>query len=139
MSADVLSKAKKLVEGTVVGHLATTEGGQPRVRPIAMKWVGERELWFATHAASRKVDQIKADTAVEVCFMDSAWNHVRVSGTASTTKDDADRQKLFVLIPDLEKHFEGPTDPKYILVKITIERIEYMGIGSIEYETHAVS
>jgi len=137
MSADVLTKAKKLVEETVVGHLATAEGEQPRVRPIAMRWVGERELWFATHAASRKIDQIKTDAAVEVCFVDPAWSHVRASGTASTTKNDADRKKLFELIPDLAKHFDGPTDPKYILVKIGIARVEYMGIGSVDYETHA--
>jgi general stress protein 26 len=136
MVADVLSKAKKLVEETVVGQLATAEGEQPRVRPIAMKWVGERELWFATHAASRKIDQIKSDAAVEVCFVDPAWSHVRVSGTASTTKDNAARKRLFELIPDLAKHFDGPTDANYILVKIAIERVEYMGIGSVDYETH---
>jgi general stress protein 26 len=136
MSKQVIESAKKLVEETVVGHLATEEGGQPRVRPIAMKWVGEGELWFATHAASRKVDQIKADTAVEVCFTDPAWNHVRVSGTASTTQNNAARKKLFELIPDLAKHFDGPTDPKYLLVKIAIKRVEYMGRGGGEYATH---
>jgi general stress protein 26 len=137
MSADVLSKAKKLIGETVVGHLATAEGEQPRVRPIAMKWVGEGELWFATHGKSRKMDQIKADAAVEVCFMDPAWNHVRASGTAATTQDNADRKKLFELIPDLAKHFEGPADPNYILVKIVLARVEFMGIGSVDYETHA--
>jgi general stress protein 26 len=137
MSADVLTKAKKLVEETVVGHLATAEGDRPRVRPVAMKWVRDAELWFATHAASRKIDQIKADAAIEVCFMDRAWNHVRVSGTASTTRANADRKKLFELIPDLAKHFDGPTDPNYVLVRIAIERVEYMGIGGADYETHA--
>jgi len=139
MSVDVVKKAKKLVEETVVGHLATAEGGQPRVRPIAMKWVGEHELWFATHAASRKVDQIKADAAVEVCFTDPAWNHVRVSGTASTTQANVARKKLFELIPDLEKHFDGPTDPKCLLVKVAIKRLEHMGVGAADYAVHEFS
>ena len=137
MGTDVVEKAKKLVEETVVGHLATAEGEQPRVRPVAIKWVGERELWFATHAGSRKVDQIAADTAVEVCFVDAKWDHARLAGTASTTQDDADREQLWELIPDLAQHFESATDPKYILVKVAIDRVEYMGRGTIEYETHA--
>jgi general stress protein 26 len=136
MSADVVEKAKKLIEKTVVGHLATAEAEQPRVRPIAMKWIGERELWFATHSDSRKVDQIEHDAAVEVCFTDPQWNHARLSGTASTTQDDADRCKLFELIPDLAKHFESATDPKYILVKIAIGRVEYMGAGMADYAKH---
>lgn len=136
MSADVVEKAKKLVEKTVIGHLGTAEGEQPRVRPIAMKWVGERELWFGTFADSRKVDQIKADAAVEVSFTDPQWNHARLSGTASTSQDDADRQKLFELIPDLAKHFESATDPKCILVKVAIERVEYMSHDVPEYASH---
>jgi general stress protein 26 len=136
MSADVVEKAKKLIEETVIGHLGTAEAEQPRVRPIAMKWVGERELWFATQSGSRKVDQIEHDAAVEVCFTDAQWNHARLSGTASTTQDDADRRKLLELIPDLAKFFESPTDPKYILVKIAIARVEYMGAGMADYATH---
>jgi hypothetical protein len=57
--------------------------------------------------------------------------------TASTSQNDADRRKFFKLIPDLAKHFEGPTDPKYILVKIAIGCVEYMGSGTGDYKTHA--
>ena len=141
MSADVVEKAKKLVQEADHGHLATAEGDQPRVRPISIKWVGERELWFATFADSRKVDQIKADAAVEVSFVDAQGSHVRVAGTASTTQDAdsksvADRQKLFELMPGLAGYFDGPTDPKYMLVKIAIRRVEYMGTGMLDYATH---
>jgi general stress protein 26 len=136
MGADTVKKARKLVEDVVVGSLATVEGNRPRVRPIAMMWVGERELWFATFGGSRKAAQLKKNAAAEVCFHDGQWNHVRLSGRASLTQDDADRRTLFKLIPDLAKHFSGPTDPDYTLVKIAIERIEHLGMGQAEYEVH---
>ncbi len=136
MDAEVIEKAKKLVEEVVVGNLATIAEHQPRVRPVAVKWVGERELWFSTHTGSRKLDQIEHNAAVEVCFNDAQWNHVRLSGRASTTKDNADRTKLFGMITELEKHFSGPTDPNFTLVKIAINRIEYMQTGAVEYATH---
>jgi general stress protein 26 len=136
MSAETVKKAKKLVEDVVVGHLATVEGNRPRVRPIAMMWVGERELWFATFGGSRKVEQLQGNPAVEVCFSDGQWNHVRLNGRAALTQDDADRRRLFQLIPDLEKHFSGPTDPDCTLVKIAIERIEQMAMGQTKYAVH---
>jgi general stress protein 26 len=136
MSAEVVEKAKKIVQEADHGHLATAEGDQPRVRPLSMTWVGERELWFATHADSRKVDQIKGDAAVEVSFVDAQGSHVRLAGRASTTQDSADRQKLLKLMPGLAGYFDGPTDSKYLLVKIAIDRIEYMGAGMLDYATH---
>ena len=136
MSEEAVEKAKKLVGEVAVGHLATTDGGQPRVRPIAMQWVGESELWFATHTGSRKVAQLEANPAVEVVFSDPQWNHVRLCGDATTGQDDADREKLLGLIPELAQHFSGPTDPNYTLVKIALECVEYMQMGITEYETH---
>lgn len=136
MSAEVIQRAKDLVGKVVVGQLATAGDDGPHVRPLAMKWVGERELWFATYAGSRKVGQIERNAAVEVCFHDEQWTHARLNGQASMTKDDADRQKLFGMIKELEQHFSGPTDPNYTLVKIAIERIEHMPPGAHEYEAH---
>ena len=136
MGADAIEKTKALIEQIMAGDLATVEGSQPRVRPIAMKWVGERELWFATGTGSRKTAQLKSNPAVEVCFSDAEWNHARLSGRATMTQDDGDRQKLFGMIKELAQHFSGPTDPNYTLVKIAIARIEYMPMGTHEYELH---
>ncbi len=136
MGADVIEKAKALVEEIMAGDLATVEGRQPRVRPIAMKWIGERELWFATATDSRKTAQLEGNPAVEVCFSDAQWNHVRLSGRATVTQNDGDRQKLFDMIEELAHHFDGPSDPNYTLVKIAIAHIEYMGAGTHKYEVH---
>jgi len=136
MSDEVVKKAKKLIEEVVIGDLATVEQGRPRVRPMAMKWVGERELWFATYAASRKVVQINSNAAVEVCFHDGEWSHVRLSGRASTTQDDAPRKEFWGMVKELGDYFSGPTDPDFTLVKIALERIEYMSAGAHEYQTH---
>ena len=135
MSEETLAKAKKLVGEVMAGHLATTDGGQPRVRPIAMRWVGENELWFATYTGSRKVAQLEANPAVEVAFSDPQWNHVRLCGDASMSQD-ADREKLLGLIPELAQHFAGPADPNFTLVKIALECAEYLPMGTTEYETH---
>jgi len=101
-----------------------------------MKWVGERELWFATGAGSRKVGQIESNASVEVCFHNKEWSHVRLSGQASTTKDDAARREFWGMVKELGDYFSGPTDPDFTLVKIVVERIEYMSAGAHEYRTH---
>ncbi len=44
--------------------------------------------------------------------------------------------RFWKMVKDLGDYFSGPTDPDFTLVKIAVERIEYMPAGTHEYQTH---
>ncbi len=136
MSLDVVERARKLVENVVIGYLATAGGDGARVRPMGARWIGERELWFHTVTGTRKVPEIELNPSVEICFRDADWNHVRISGRATVTRDPDALAKLCEAWPEIIGRYTGPADPKLTVIKLVIDRIEYSAAGVPDYETH---
>ena len=107
-----------------------------------------KELDFFSDLDEKVLDEI-SDTVVisEFSEGDIICRHgmfderffILLSGSVKAVIPTVNEPKfeLFELIPDLAKHFEGPADANYILVKIALARVEFMGIGSVDYEAHA--
>lgn len=67
-------------------HLATVEGGQPRVRGMLMYRAEPSGLLFHTGRTKALAAQIRADPRIEICF-NSPDRQVRVSGVAEVVDD----------------------------------------------------
>lgn len=133
-----LEEAKKVMKDADNGFLATTDGERAAVRPMGgWAWVG-RELWCATGAKSSKVAEIKKKSHVEYCFADKNWKHVRISGPTSVSADNADKQKLYDLVPELKKYISDPKSPDYVVLRTRVEKIRYMGSADMEYTNVAL-
>ena len=129
-------------------YLATTEGDQPRVRPILLWFADESGFYFCGLGPKKVWAQIEANPKVEVCFYNNAtdaagWRSMRVTGEAVFLDDPALVAKILEDRP-FYRDFgagkaDGPTVPivriphgeawfwtaEYILREAEAERIRF--------------
>ena len=125
---DPLTKeqAIDIISDAGFGFFATTEGDQPRVRPMMPYLTEKGELLLAMLGRSRTIEQIKANSKVEICFVDRKMWYCRVTGTAQMSDDISKKQLVFENVPMLRQYFAGPEDNNFYLAVITITALEAM-------------
>ena len=119
-------EAIDIVKDAGFGFLATTEGDQPRVRPMMPYLSEDGELLLALLGRSRTIPEIKGNSKVELCFVDRKMWYCRVTGTAVISNDIAKKESVFENVPMLRQYFAGPQDPNFHLAVIEIAKVEAM-------------
>jgi len=128
------------LKATQVVYLATSEGDQPRVRPVTLLDLDQR-FWIATGSQSAKVKEIERNPNIEFCLplRDERGNgYIRVGGVASIVADIATKGTISRAIPFLQEHWTGPDDPDFCLLRVTRVDIEYLRPGASEALTFIV-
>ena len=114
-------------------HLATCDGTQPRVRPVAPIVEDNLSVWVATHCSSRKVQQIRKNPRICLAFMEHpGGDKVAIaSGEAEMVEDLDEKKRVWNLATlDLSRFFpQGPESPEFCLLRLKIERIEWRELG----------
>ena len=124
----------RIIEEAGYGIMATCAEGKPRCRPMAFVVPdGEFRLWSSTFAGSGKAKELRADPAVEVCFLDGDKVQLRISGTADLSGSREKKERLLELNPRVAKHFSGPDDPNFVHIEIVPSRVRWMPPGFGEY------
>ena len=119
-------EAIDLIKDAGYGFLATTEGKQPKVRPMMPFLTEEGELLLALLSHSRTIPQIKENPLVEVCYVDRKMCFCRLSGRAKISSDLTKKETVWNNIPMLRQYFSGPEDPNFSLAEIEILTAEAM-------------
>lgn len=88
------SEILKFLNAHPMCHLATLEGGRPRVRGMLMYRADEQGLLFHTGIGKALAQQVQNGAPAEACF-NSPEMQVRVSGTAQIV-DDLELKKEIV-------------------------------------------
>ena len=116
-----------LIRDAGFGLLATTEGDQPRVRPM-MPYLSDdnTQLLVALLGRSRTIPQVKENPRVEICFVDRKMWYCRVTGNAQVSDDTSKKQVLWDNIPMLRQYFGGVDDANFILMEVDIKEVEAM-------------
>ena len=115
-----------LVKDTGFCFLATIDEKQPRVRPM-MPYLSEAgEMLIALLPRSRTITQIKANSRVEICFVDRKMWYCRITGEAQISSDVQKKKIVWDNVPMLRQYFSGPTDTNFILATITPTSVEAM-------------
>jgi len=108
--------------------LATTDGDQPRVRPVTLINF-DNKLWITTDTWSDKVKQIQDNPKVELSFTFTEENKdccIRVTGLAKTIKDRHVKTKLAQHCEFFSKHWKNVDDPNYTLLEILPSEAKYV-------------
>ena len=106
--------------------LATTDGDQPRARPM-MPYLSENgQLLLACISTCRTISQIQVNPKVEMCYIDRKMGFARVSGLAKVSPDPDKKELVWEQIPMLRQYFSGPADPNYVLLEIAVTGVEVM-------------
>ena len=119
-------EAMDLISDAGFGFLATTEGSQPRVRPMMPYLTDEGKLLVALLGRSRSLNQIKQNPLVEICFVDRKMWYCRIAGKAKISQDKEHRTILWDNIPMLKQYFGGVDDPNFHLMLVDIQEVEAM-------------
>ncbi|MFC1510360.1 pyridoxamine 5'-phosphate oxidase family protein [Candidatus Omnitrophota bacterium] len=109
------------------GFLATTEGSQPRVRPLMPYYTEDDELLISLFPNRRTIPQIQENPQIEMCFVDRKMSFCRIAGKAVLSDDAEKKQILWTNVPMLRQYYSGPEDENFKLIVIKVESIEAMG------------
>lgn len=122
-----LRKLNELVKDIHIAMLTSIRGdGMPHSRPMATQAAeSDGELWFFTGRSTQKFSEIEANPNVNLSYADAEHNrYVSVSGEAELVDNRAKAKELWN--PLFKAWFpKGLEDPELILLKVTVEHVEY--------------
>lgn len=110
-------------------YLATCDGEQPRVRPVAPIVEDDMTVWVTTFSTSRKVRQIRANPRICLAFVEqpSGEKAAILIGEARMADDLENKKRVWGLAGfDLSVHFpDGPESKDFCLLKILTNKVEW--------------
>jgi general stress protein 26 len=131
--AEVRTRALHLVKMVRFPVLASIDGDQPRARPVSPVRTDDFVVYVANLKSYHKTAEIAHNPRVELCYVDSDHNQVRITGTAEILTD----QNLIVEIWNSNKllqHYLGSIDnPNLIIYKIVPAKVRFMVEWALEY------
>jgi len=128
-----LSDEQKIVsimkENCLHAYLATSDGDQPRVRPVSPIIEDDMSVWVTTYGTSRKVKQIRENPKICLAFVEQPDGDkvATVIGEARVIPDTEEKERVWKLATfDLSQHFpNGPKSDEFCLLQMVIKRIEW--------------
>lgn len=131
--AEIAALAAKTIQSARFPFLASIDGNHPRVRPVSPVRVDGFTIYVANLKVYHKTQEIAANSNVELCYMDSEHNQVRIEGAAEILADRKLLQEIWDANP-LMRQFLGSIDnPQLIIYKIVPKRVRYMQEWALEY------
>ncbi|WP_410513228.1 pyridoxamine 5'-phosphate oxidase family protein [Paenibacillus sp. BR2-3] len=118
----------KALDDNKFGSLGTIEAGnKPKVRYMAVFHDG-LNIYLATDRKTHKVAELKENP--NACLLlgfeaGGSKDQLEIEATVEVTKDEALRSKVWS--KELEKWFQGPDDPDYVILELTPTRIQFTG------------
>ena len=113
--------------------LATLDGTQPRLRPVSPVRTDGFTVYVANLRAYGKTAEIAANPRVELCYLDSRHDQVRITGTAEILTDPALLAEIWATNPLLRRYLGTPDNPDLIIYRIRPTRVRYMKEWALHY------
>ena len=129
------SLARKVIKEAKFPMLATVDGDQARLRPVSPVRVDGFTIYVANLQAYQKTAQIAANPKVELCYLSSSHDQVRITGVARPLCQS--EQPLIDEIwrenPLLRQYLGSSTNPEMIIYRIAPEQVRFMREWALEY------
>ncbi len=114
-------------------QLASIDGDQPRLRPVSPVKTDGFTIYVANLRSYHKTVEIAANPKVELCYVDSGHNQVRITGVAEVVTDRALLGEIWEANPLLRQYLGTLDNPELILYRISPTRVRYMREWALEY------
>lgn len=155
---ETLGAAATSRTGFTLASLATvTVQGQPRSRSVILRdfRVNPERIFFATHAHSAKVAEIRTNPRVAVTFYDGDSSvQLRVQGTATIVDDAAERLRAWeALAPHTQYQYASLAEPgtpfqenmgvaedlhaafqRFAWIQVELHQVEWLNLGSSPHQ-----
>ncbi len=132
-ASDLPALARKVMADAKFPMLATMDGAQPRVRPVSPVKVDGFTVYVANLRSYGKTAEIAANPNVELCYLDSSHDQVRITGVAEVVTDTAVLSDIWQTNPLLRRYLGTPDNPALIVYRIVPRRVRYMKEWALEY------
>ncbi|MDH3652566.1 MAG: pyridoxamine 5'-phosphate oxidase family protein [Saprospiraceae bacterium] len=125
--------AREIVREIKFPMLATSDGDQPRVRPISPLRTEGFEIYVGNLKSYHKTKEIAANDRVELCYLDTDHNQVRITARAEVVVDKELLSRIWTKNP-LLKHYLGTIEnPDLIVYRCVPNRVRFMQEWALEY------
>ncbi|MDA7681421.1 pyridoxamine 5'-phosphate oxidase family protein [Verrucomicrobiales bacterium] len=113
--------------------LATVDDNQPRARPVSPVKTEGFTVYVANLRQYGKTQEIKANPKVELCYISSSHDQVRISGVATILNDKGEIEEIWKTNPLLRKYLGSSDNPELIIYKILPNEVRFMREWALEY------
>jgi general stress protein 26 len=131
--AEVVGRALAVLQAARCCFLATTDGDQPRLRPMSPVRTDGFTVYLANFHGYNKTREIAANPHVELCFLDGQHDQVRITGIAEVVTDGPVLQEVRGPATLLRGYLETVDSSQFILYCIRPTRVRYMQEWALEY------
>src|SRR3954469_10222800 len=131
--SELVGIAQAVVQADKFPQLATIDGDHPRVRPVSPVRTDGFTVYVANLRAYHKTGEIAANPKVELCYLDSGHNQVRITGVAEVVTDRALLDEIWQSNPLLRAYLGTPENPALIIYRIVPQRVRYMREWALDY------
>ncbi len=114
-------------------YLATADSDQPRLRPVSPVRTERFTVYVANLRRYHKTGEIAANPKVELCYLDSHHNQVRITGLAEIVTDRPLLQEIWDANALLRQYLGDLDNPELIVYRIRPTHVRYMQEWSLEY------
>jgi len=125
--------AKDVLREDRFPSLASIDGDQPRLRPVSPVKTEGFTIYVANLRSYHKTDEIAANPKVELCYLDSEHNQVRITGVAQIVDDRQILKEIWDANPLLRQYLGSLDNPELIVYRIDPRRVRYMQEWALEY------
>jgi general stress protein 26 len=130
--------ARAVIKADRFPFLATVDGDRPRLRPVSPVRSDGFTVYVASLRSSHKTGEIAVNSRVELGYLSSNHDQVRISGRAERVVDAALLREIWAANP-LLRHYLGSLDnPELIVYRIAPEQVRFMREWSLEYHDVAL-
>jgi uncharacterized pyridoxamine 5'-phosphate oxidase family protein len=131
--AELLERALAVIQTDRLPYLATVEGHQPRLRPIAPVRTEGFTVYVANLRSTGKTAEIETNPRVELCYLDGHNDQVRITGLAEAVTDKALKEEIVNSSPYIRSHMGDAENPEFILYRIVPSRVRFMKEWTLTY------
>jgi general stress protein 26 len=136
-------KLEQLAQATIHSAkfpcLASMDGDQPRLRPVSPVRVDGFTVYVANLKQYHKTGELEKNPKVELCYLDSDHNQVRITGVSEVLTDASILQEIWDSNPLLRNYLGERDNPNLIVYKIVPSHVRYMREWALDYYDVAIS
>ena len=130
----LIQVAQETIAAAKFPQLATMDGDQPRVRPVSPVRVDGFTVFVANLRSYGKTAQISANAKVELCYLSSTHDQVRITGVAKEETDVQVLDELWQSNPLLRKYLGSQDNPELIIYRIDPKSVRFMREWALQYD-----
>ena len=119
--------------------LSSIDGDQPRLRPVSPVKTDGFTVYVANLKAYHKTQEIASNPNVELCYMDSKHDQVRITGVAEVLEDADELQTIWDGNPLLRQYLGTIDNPMLIVYRIVPKQVRFMREWALEYHEVTLS